>query len=112
MAKHVSGESDIEFSPLPYRSAAQAGPVPTGWTRYSNYDETVIADYADYVPATKTCTNVPCHLLETEVQWGEGYSCNRCHQYIAGREHGDAGRLDANAKCTDCHSENIHASQR
>ncbi|MBU1937443.1 CxxxxCH/CxxCH domain-containing protein [bacterium] len=112
MARHVSGESEIEFNPLPYRSAAQAGPIPTGWTRYSNYDETILSDYATYEPGTKTCSNVPCHILQTNVQWGVGYSCNACHQYIAGREHGEEGvRLDSDAQCVDCHPANIHASQ-
>ena len=113
-AHHVSGTSDIEFTPVPFRTAAQTSATPSGWTRHGyhpGYDETILPDYAAYEPATKTCTNVPCHLLETSVQWGIDYNCNACHQYIAGREHGDAGRLDEDAQCVDCHSSNIHSAR-
>jgi len=38
-----------------------------------------------YEPATKTCSNVACHLFETEVRWGaphDGWdTCARCHPF-------------------------------
>jgi predicted CxxxxCH...CXXCH cytochrome family protein len=38
---------------------------------------------ASYDPATKTCTNVACHLYQTTVVWGTphaGFSaCAACH---------------------------------
>jgi predicted CxxxxCH...CXXCH cytochrome family protein len=41
-------------------------------------------DGAGYVPATKTCTSVACHLRQSSVQWGGtnigSYStCFNCH---------------------------------
>ncbi len=42
---------------------------------------------ASYDPATKTCSTVACHLLQTEVVWGTPYSstttdaCTACHGY-------------------------------
>lgn len=40
---------------------------------------------AGYDPATKTCSSVACHLLETQVRWGVapvGWStCSPCHGY-------------------------------
>ncbi|MFH2005266.1 MAG: CxxxxCH/CxxCH domain-containing protein [bacterium] len=69
---HVNGQPDVTFTP---------DLVP------------VIADpplfdlsSASYDPATRTCSGVGCHLLETEAQWGapyrwsNTYECNRCHQ--------------------------------
>jgi len=42
---------------------------------------------ATYDPATQTCSAIPCHLQQTEVQWGAPYrwwvtnECDACHQY-------------------------------
>jgi len=68
--RHVNGRPDVAFTSTPIQmSSAQ--------------DLTT----ATYDPATKTCSNVACHLKQTEVTWGRPYrymntpECNQCHQY-------------------------------
>jgi hypothetical protein len=37
---------------------------------------------ATYDPATKTCSSVACHLLQTQVTWGAPHgwaACGECH---------------------------------
>jgi predicted CxxxxCH...CXXCH cytochrome family protein len=109
-AWHVSGTPEVEFTPVPFRSAAQMSSPPPGWTRHgypNGYDETNIVDLSTYEVETKTCYDVPCHLNQTSVQWGLEWDCNACHQYLASKG-SHAGRLDGGAECTDCHPGTIH----
>ena len=68
-ARHVDGDADVAFSP---------DPIPVG----SDYD----LSGATYATDTRTCSNVSCHLEETEVVWGtpfrwrNGWECNVCHR--------------------------------
>ena len=75
-SNHVNGRNDVAFE--------RQIPVPAigDWSgrRLVN---------ATYAPATKTCSNVACHTLRTDVVWGtpykggieEGYACARCHNF-------------------------------
>ncbi len=81
-ASHVNGRPDVRFTdenilmgstpftanPTPALPPAPAVLAP-GWES-----------------GTKTCTNVSCHLQQTEVKWGRPYrywteECNVCHAY-------------------------------
>ena len=71
-ARHVNGAPDVGFTDELVLVRNQPG-----------FDLTV----ASYDPANKSCSNVPCHLQQTEVVWGapyrwwNSYECNMCHQY-------------------------------
>lgn len=68
-AKHVNGTKDVVFTPDPVT-------LKTAQDLSS----------AAFDPETKTCTNVACHLSQTEVVWGSPYrywnfpECNVCHR--------------------------------
>jgi predicted CxxxxCH...CXXCH cytochrome family protein len=76
-ASHVNGQPDIRFTSAPVRSVT------------SSPDNYFLADGgARYEMATKTCSGVSCHLLQTTVKWGTPYrpwsnylECDSCHQY-------------------------------
>jgi predicted CxxxxCH...CXXCH cytochrome family protein len=76
-SKHVNGTNDVAFdrtNPFVYNTWYSGGPVPMSLAN------------AGYDPATKTCSNVSCHIKETSVKWGTPYryyynECDRCHQY-------------------------------
>jgi predicted CxxxxCH...CXXCH cytochrome family protein len=58
-------------------------PPPGGWP-YSNATLSMHLGSAGYDPATKTCTNVSCHLAQTSVTWGGptgSYACGACHGF-------------------------------
>jgi predicted CxxxxCH...CXXCH cytochrome family protein len=70
-ARHVNGSNDVAFdraNKFVYRSITSV----TGGT---------------YDTASKTCSNVSCHLKQTTVKWGTPYrfyyqiECDRCHKY-------------------------------
>ncbi|MBI5556377.1 MAG: CxxxxCH/CxxCH domain-containing protein, partial [Deltaproteobacteria bacterium] len=76
-AHHVNGSVDVAFdtvNEMTYNTSS--GPV--------TYDMTV----ASFDPATRTCSNVGCHITETKVTWGlpyrwydYGQECDRCHGF-------------------------------
>lgn len=76
-AKHVNGKKDVVFdkeNPYVYES-------------YYGGTTTVSLANATYDPATRTCSNVACHISQTTVKWGTPYrwyyerECDVCHQY-------------------------------
>ncbi|MEW6108686.1 MAG: CxxxxCH/CxxCH domain-containing protein [Nitrospirota bacterium] len=84
---HVNGIIEVSFRPEKFRTTAQLTNVPYGWNRTEQkgsipgYDETVKAlNSAQYNPEEKTCINVACHLLGTEVSWGDKIECDSCHR--------------------------------
>jgi len=74
-SKHVNGSNDVAFDtqkPFVYYSS-------------SSHVSMSLAG-ATYTPATKTCSNVSCHMQETTVKWGTPYriyydACDKCHGY-------------------------------
>jgi trimeric autotransporter adhesin len=73
-SNHVNGKNDVAFEKqLP-------APAIGSWS-----DQKLTN--ASYEPATKTCSNVICHPLRTQVKWGTpykgefDYDCARCHDY-------------------------------
>ncbi len=68
--QHVDGQSDVAFTPDLVRMIS------------SDFDLSTAA----YDPATSNCTDVSCHYLQTDVEWGlpfrwmNFYECNVCHQ--------------------------------
>jgi hypothetical protein len=83
-AKHVNGRNDIAFEKS----------KPFAMVRQDFYGNSIRTDFsltsATYVPETKTCNSVACHLDQTSVKWGktyrgykawEGYDnvCLECH---------------------------------
>jgi predicted CxxxxCH...CXXCH cytochrome family protein len=103
--RHVNGVRDVVFDrreslpayaglpPAPntptrpyWKAAAGLGPpYPPGMAFDGTTLSVSLAD-AGYVPATKTCTSVACHLLQTEVQWGapqtgDMTTCRQCHAF-------------------------------
>lgn len=86
-ALHVNGVVEVSFKPENFRSSARLVNVPQGWKRVgkhkeeTGYDETVKAlNSAEYIPSEKKCINVACHLLGTEVIWGDAVECDSCHK--------------------------------
>ncbi len=102
--KHVNGVRDVAFDrrdtlPLGYDGGVAVRPTAPFWVLASSgmknyslaqpdglYDGGVDAGLAvEYLPATKTCTNIACHRAQKAVQWGitpVGWdTCNNCHQY-------------------------------
>jgi predicted CxxxxCH...CXXCH cytochrome family protein len=86
-AYHVNGTTEIAFRPEKFRTTAQLTEVPAGWTRIGkkrkplSYDETEkTLSSAHYVPEKKTCLNIACHLLGTEIRWGDRVDCSTCHR--------------------------------
>jgi predicted CxxxxCH...CXXCH cytochrome family protein len=90
--RHVNGTRDVAFDPRPETGGlagwpgAPADPA-TGpyWMILSGgvpWSRSLAA--ASYEPATKTCSNVGCHLKQTSVRWGlvpvGMASCDYCHQ--------------------------------
>jgi predicted CxxxxCH...CXXCH cytochrome family protein len=75
-AKHVNGTRDVAFTPVP---------VP-----YVNPQTGVNVQHdlstASFDSSTSTCSNVACHLAQTQVDWGSpfrwynGLECNVCHR--------------------------------
>lgn len=89
-AKHVNGSKDVAFDTVnnfTYTSAWSGGSTP------------IDLSLASFDSATKTCSNVGCHIEETMVTWGMPYrwenstECDRCHNYSG-----------AFGTCSDCHS--------
>ena len=68
-ARHANGVADVAFTPEPVT-------IKKDWS---------LAD-ATWNPGTRTCADVGCHILQTEVAWGRPYrwpnfwECNVCHQ--------------------------------
>jgi len=90
---HINGIAEVSFRPEKFRTTARLARVPEGWTRTGDYrdpkgfDETVRElNSATYVPAEKKCLNVACHLLGTEVRWGEQITCDSCHRDFADKK--------------------------
>ncbi len=75
-SKHVNGVNDVAFdrgTPFVYPTYLY-GNVPM-WLTNASYDS-----------ATKTCSNVSCHMQQTSVKWGLPYrwwysECYACHNY-------------------------------
>lgn len=108
-AAHVSGSAEISFTPEPFRSVYHsASSAPShGWVDHPTYDETWLNPVSGYDPDTKTCSNVPCHLDQTTVQWGywgTDYNAGcECHVMVANdRVPEHRSRLDSQ-RCTECH---------
>ena len=90
-AKHVNGSVDVAFDTVnnfTYTSAWGGGSTPIDLS-LSSFD-----------PATKTCSDVGCHIEEAVVTWGMPYrwenstECDRCHGYSI---------PIATGPCSDCH---------
>jgi predicted CxxxxCH...CXXCH cytochrome family protein len=103
--RHVNGARDVVFDPrttmpeapaLPWLPAGAARPTKPYWATAWNTmvpagavssGGTVSFDLAgaSYDSMNKTCSNVACHLSQTQVQWGTspvGFAtCDACHQY-------------------------------
>jgi len=90
-AKHVNGAVDVAFDTVnnfTYISTWSGNTTP------------IDLSLASFDQATKTCSNVECHINEPAVTWGLPYrwedstECDRCHNYSGGPMGED---------CTDCH---------
>jgi predicted CxxxxCH...CXXCH cytochrome family protein len=87
-AKHVNGSVNVVFDSVDNFTY-------DGFSTPKTFDLAL----ASFDPATKTCSNVGCHIEETEVTWGVPFrwwddtECNRCHVYGGGT-----------LACSDCHS--------
>lgn len=86
-ALHVNGVIEVSFKPEKFRTTAQLTLVPAGWRRFGDkpkplsYDETEQPlSSSKYIPERKTCLTIACHLLGTEVRWGESVNCDSCHR--------------------------------
>lgn len=86
-ALHVNGVVEVSFKPEKFRSTARLVNVPQGWTRIgtykdeTGYDETIKGlNSSEYIPKEKKCINIACHLLGTEVTWGDAVECDSCHK--------------------------------
>ena len=116
--RHVNGRADVVFDPRPSLPVGYATGLPAlatpeplapyfvwsfnasvgGWTlppgtavRKAGDGSDVLAlslEHAAYDPATRTCTNVGCHLARQSavdsgagqpLRWGERYACGPCH---------------------------------
>jgi len=84
---HVNGIAEVAFKPEKFRTTARLMQVPKEWVRIGEigdpkgYDETLKdLNSAQYVREGKICLNVACHLLGTEVRWGEKLDCTSCHK--------------------------------
>jgi predicted CxxxxCH...CXXCH cytochrome family protein len=91
-SKHVNGAKDVAFE----KQLA----VPTvSYVYGSTWAGQKLAN-ATYDSATKTCSNVACHLLRTDVKWGTPYKggvtndCERCHNDFAGSCPDEASALN------------------
>lgn len=81
-SRHVNGVNDVAFEKQ-IAVPTISYPFGTPWTgqKLSN---------ASYDTATRTCSNVACHLLRTNVKWGTPYKggvvndCERCHTGYGG----------------------------
>lgn len=85
-AWHVNGAADVAFSSEEFRTTSQLGRDPTafGWTRvgarWEFYDYWV-PSAGSYDAATRSCSNVACHLGET-ITWGApAGDCTNCHGF-------------------------------
>jgi predicted CxxxxCH...CXXCH cytochrome family protein len=74
---HVNGSVDVDFDTVNnFTYDSSFGPL------------TADLSVASFDQATKTCSNVACHLQQTQVTWGLPYrwydqvECNRCHGNI------------------------------
>jgi predicted CxxxxCH...CXXCH cytochrome family protein len=75
--QHVNGQADVRFddvNPVRYTSS------------WSGTTTTYSLASATYDAATKSCSNVGCHKLQTYVVWGspyrwDGAECDLCHRY-------------------------------
>lgn len=116
-ARHVSGVADIAFSPLPFRSRfTRAHEASThGWTVYPGQYAECSLQNSLYDPQTKTCSSIPCHLVQEEnvpLQWGyneDGQWGCQCHSYwwhgAALDEHAGTDRAkNQDTACRDCHA--------
>lgn len=102
--RHVNGNRDVVFDPRtepsPYGAPTDAAaPELPYWVSVFSFNPAGVLqpgaayvpgtvsfrlDGAGYDPATKTCSAVPCHLKQTEVQWGgtdvgSWGTCFDCH---------------------------------
>ncbi len=76
-AFHVNGRVDVAFDTVNGASYPASSGIKFHDLNAATYD-----------PATRTCSNVGCHLTETAVTWGLPYrwydwgqECDRCHGY-------------------------------
>lgn len=72
-SKHVNGRNDVAFDRQ--NSISYFGNTPLSLAN-ANYDA-----------ATRTCSNVACHVSQTTVKWGKPYrwdtdECDNCHGYM------------------------------
>jgi predicted CxxxxCH...CXXCH cytochrome family protein len=79
--------TDAGISFIPADAIREPDPVPPpppgGWP-YVAATLSMHLGSAGWDPATKTCSNVSCHLAQTSVRWGgpTGWSaCGECHPY-------------------------------
>lgn len=103
--RHVNGTRDVAFDarttlppyaalpPAPntparpyWRASAGLGPPFPAGMAYDGTTLSVELSAATYTPATKTCSNVACHLRQTAVQWGApgvggAAVCSMCHVF-------------------------------
>ena len=105
--RHVNGRRDVMFDArttlpeLPWLAGTGLAPtrpywasgnvtVPAGAPGVEIAGGTVSIHLADatWDPATKTCSNVGCHLAQTSVVWGAPHlgfdACNACHATFPG----------------------------
>jgi predicted CxxxxCH...CXXCH cytochrome family protein len=70
--------------PAPADGIYEPDPIPPGTWPFTAPTLSMHLASARYDPATKTCTNVSCHLVQTSVQWGgpNGWeACGGCHGF-------------------------------
>jgi predicted CxxxxCH...CXXCH cytochrome family protein len=100
--RHVNGRRDVMFDTRtalpglawlppapntptrPIWSAPAGVTPPVGDAVFEGTTLSMDLSKARYDAATKTCSSVPCHLFETQVQWGgaNGWdACSRCHGF-------------------------------
>ena len=109
---HVNGVKDVAFDPVN---------EVTYSTRTFGFGDST------YDPASKTCSNVGCHLEQCRPEWGKPYrlgfgsaECDQCHHYggpwpptspCDGRDAADQSEhsVYGDGDCLECHTE-LHSS--
>jgi len=95
--RHVNGTRDVVFDrrtslpdlgwlpsapnrpALPYWESSASASEWRGGVTWSGTTVSFALAGAAYEPATKTCSNVACHVFRPAV-WGAPYSCTQCHR--------------------------------
>lgn len=75
---HVNGVANVDFDPV----------NPVVYTTYSGVSHSYSLAASRWQADSRTCSSVPCHLNQTQPEWGKPYrwygtteECDQCHRY-------------------------------